>query len=494
MGRSKRKTVSPLQKDTVKSRRTGQEASVSDVDEDCESQVGQKEDLIRDLKDFIRNENMRNNRALSEEIRKYNDERVSALENSLSFALTTSETLAKRLAEVEGRARQAEKDFGLCAQRLAELERELDQMQQRELKDWLIFSGPAIPRLARTDGPRREDTSGLLHTMLQQLMNYSLDKQQIAEMHREERRILVRFSEIGAGSDRYVLVRNKTRLRGSGLYIKERLTPNRQRLYNELMQLKRDDKLSTVFTRDGTVFAVVGRNDRPRPVRSDAALESLCRQLAELTADGRRGPAERRSPSAVRRWEAAGRGRVSVLGDSLTSDPGAGASVAMGRPESSPSHVIDDAGRSAERRRPSSRRPTDGGGAVTGDDTVCRSGAPLVTPVDLAASDSGPDGAGRPLAESGGDDGDGGGGQRPPVFGEPPAALPESATVSRPRSDEADRPGAAAAGGGGGDVGGGGGRRPTVATGGRPMVEAAGVRRRFGGDIRQFAKLQSKCD
>ena len=85
MGRSKRKTVSPLQKDTVKSRRAGQEASVSGVEKYSESQVGQKENLMRDLKNFIRNENMRNNRALSEEIRKYNDERVSTLDNSLGF-------------------------------------------------------------------------------------------------------------------------------------------------------------------------------------------------------------------------------------------------------------------------------------------------------------------------------------------------------------------------------------------------------------------------
>ena len=96
MGRSKRKTVSPLQKDSAKSRRTGQEAdALSDAEEDCASQAGQKEDLITDLKQFIRSENVRSNRALAEEIRKHNDERMSALENSLSFALTTNETLAR---------------------------------------------------------------------------------------------------------------------------------------------------------------------------------------------------------------------------------------------------------------------------------------------------------------------------------------------------------------------------------------------------------------
>ena len=131
MGRSKRKNISPLQKDCGKSRRTVEDAAVSDAEEDGGSQGDQGEDVIADLKEFIRNENARSTRTLAEEIRKFNDIRMTALEDSLSFALTTNETLARRLGDVEEKARQTEKDFGMCVERLAELEGGLDQMQQR---------------------------------------------------------------------------------------------------------------------------------------------------------------------------------------------------------------------------------------------------------------------------------------------------------------------------------------------------------------------------
>ena len=115
-------------------------------------------------------------------------------------------------------------------------------------------------------------------------MGFSMDMQQVAELRREERQIFVKFSTSAAGSGRYLLIRNRTRLRGSGLYIKENITPDRQQIFNKLIQLNREDRVSssTVFTRDGTVFVVVGQRDRPRPVRSEVALERLTRAVAEM--------------------------------------------------------------------------------------------------------------------------------------------------------------------------------------------------------------------
>ena len=78
-----------------------------------------------------------------------------------------------------------------------------------------------------------------------------------------------------------------------------------------------------------------------------------------------------------------------------------------------------------------------------------------VTPVDLAASDSGPGGAGRPLVESGGDDGDGGGGQRPSVVGGCRRVPPSLARGPVKRTDAVPRLLAAA-------------MSAVVATGGRP--------------------------
>ena len=166
MGNKKRKNNSPLQRDEGKNPRMTEE-------EQGEGEgVGSAEDVIKELKDFIRAENVRNNARLSEELRRHNEERLNALEASLSFALTTSETLAKRLSEVEQRARQTEMDFYHCLKRLTAVEEQLDVAQQRELQTWLMFSGPAVPRAARYG--RGEDTGRLLQDMVKQLMDDGL--------------------------------------------------------------------------------------------------------------------------------------------------------------------------------------------------------------------------------------------------------------------------------------------------------------------------------
>ena len=428
MGRTKRKNVSPLEKDQQKSRRTGQDDTepASDVEDEGGNREEQGRDVIGDLKEFIRSENARNNKSLAEEIRKYNDGRISALESSLNFALAANETLGKRLVEVEKRANQAEKDFGMCVKRLTELEGELDQVQQRELKDWLIFSGPAIPRRSQSGSDR--DASLLLYSMVQELMDYSMDMEQVAELHREERQIRVRFSAVGVGSDRYILVRNKTRLRGTGLFIRERLTPLRQHLFNELMQLKRENKINTVFTRDGTVYIVVGQQDRPRPVRSDAALERLRRQLEESAADCRRVSPEhsdwvagRRRPQTADRvlrssWSpgaATERGRdprlvnaaATELMDAVESEPVGGATGPAGHSGSPAGHVSGGAVPGDDRERHASeRRPPE---AMTSSPA---SGGR--TPTNLAGSGSGAGGTDRLRAAPGGGGDAGGGGAR----------------------------------------------------------------------------------
>ena len=171
---------------------------------------------------------------LAQEIRRCNEERMNAIERSLSFALTTNETLSKRLVEVEQKAQQTEAELMHCAKRLCLVEEQLDQCHQRELQDWLVFSGPAIPR--RSQSGRGEDAARLLCSLIQRHMNYEMDTAQLKEVYRDERQIRVRFTAVGSGSDRYHLVRNKTKLRGTGMYIRERLTPFRQKMFNELMR------------------------------------------------------------------------------------------------------------------------------------------------------------------------------------------------------------------------------------------------------------------
>lgn len=284
MGKSKRKNASPLVNDVAKNRRTGEEDEddvallrENDTVQECSDNA-----TMADLKKFIRLENQENRKSIAEEIKRHNEERIAALENSLSFALTVNETLSKRLADVEKRAEQAEQDFLRCAKRICVMEDELDNMHQSKLLDWLIFSGPAIPRRPR-DG-RGEDTPRMLAAMLEQLLEFRVDMDQVSEVHREERLLRVRFTSSKPGSDRDILFRNKTRLRGTGLYIRESLTPRRQEVYSQLAVKKKQRKIVTVFTRSGTVFAVVSPGERPRPVRSDEALQRLLSRLNDDSA------------------------------------------------------------------------------------------------------------------------------------------------------------------------------------------------------------------
>ena len=286
--------------DVVKNRRTGEEDE-DDVElprENGTAPVGSDDAMIADLKKFIRLENQESRKSIAEEVKRHNEERMAALENSLSFALTVNETLSKRLADVEKRAEQAEQDFLQCAKRICAMEEELDSMHQNKLLDWLIFSGPAIPR-RRRDG-RGEDTPRMLAAMLEQLMEFSLNMEQVSEIHREERLLRVRFTTCKPGSDRDVLFRNKTRLRGTGLYIRESLTPRRQAVYGELAAKKKERKIVTVFTRSGTVFAVVNQGERPRPVRSDEALRRLLSLLRDAGAAAAAGEPAHNDAAASR--------------------------------------------------------------------------------------------------------------------------------------------------------------------------------------------------
>ena len=422
--------------------------------EDVESinQGEPEEDVIADLKDFIRRENASSSKKLAEEIRRVNDERMTALETSLSFALETNETLAKRLIEVERRAEKAEKELCNNSKRMFAMEEQLDQLQQRDLQDWLIFSGPVIPR--RSYAGTGEDPARLLHSMIRHFMEYDMDMEQLREIRREDRQIRVRFNEVGVGSDRHWLVRNKTRLRGSGLYIRECLTPLRENIFQRLMQLKRQKQINTVFTRDGIAFIIVTQGDRPRPVRTLAALERVVQILSEPhsridaperqqpRADNTRADAPQAADVAAvpMAWEESS---PSQRGDTPDGD---------GRPERAPAQTETPAVETAQSDiynnvETDATRATPGGGGG--------SGRPDPRPVD-----SGP----RPVAA-----------ERRSVAGGRQSVG--AGTQTEQRSE---------------------GRRP--GDGGRRTAESAtstnSVRRRFGGDIRQFMSVSghSKCD
>ena len=101
-------------------------------------------------------------------------------------------------------------------------------------------------------------------------------------------KILIEFTSAAPGSDRDILFRNHSKLRGSGLYIAESLTPRRQAMFADLLQLKREG-LIFVFTRSGDILACRSRGSAPIHI----ADPEVVRRLAGDGAPGR--PAQGRT-------------------------------------------------------------------------------------------------------------------------------------------------------------------------------------------------------
>ena len=459
MGRSKRKTTSPMMKEGSKTRRTTEE-EIQVEETDSASQAEPVGDLIADLKSFIKNENAVTSKKLSEEIRRHNEERMTALETSLSFALETGETLAKRLSEVEKRAEKAEQGLYDSSKRMAAIEEQLDQLQQRDLQNWLIFSGPAVSH--RADAGSGETPARLLYSKVLQYMDYAMDMEQVDEIRREDRQIRVRFNAVGVRSDRYFLVRNKTRLRGSGLYIRECLTPFRQGIFQELMQLKRRRQIHTVFTREGISFVVVDQKDRPRPIRTLAALERLIQVLSESYSQDRAPEHQLQRPRA-RNTEA-----VAPMDTSAMSRESSGQSQRRGQSDVTP--MSRGSGQSQRRDAPGS----DGRPQRTQSERPATE-TPERQLLNVDADGNAETDQGREATPE-----DGGGG-----CPEPRSAAAGQRWVASERQSAAAEPlhGQRTEG-----------RRPTeVAT------FASGIRRRYGGDIRKYVSVSSagkhsKCD
>ena len=143
-------------------------------------------------------------------------------------------------------------------------------MQQRSRLTCLIFSGPAIP----TASPQ-QDAKEVIKNLLQKYMNFELDVNQVSTVFRVHSRLFVEFTTTAPGSNRDHLYRTKTRLRGSGLFIAESLTPYRQELFQNLLRLKKEQTIFTAFTRSGELFVRKTCSSSPVKIRDHAALQQL---------------------------------------------------------------------------------------------------------------------------------------------------------------------------------------------------------------------------
>ena len=289
----------------------GKKANQKQKRDECE--VMEASDVVGavGLKEFIKEENKKNRGMMTADLKRCFDEKFKEFERSLNFAVDKTNDMEKRVMELEATKAQSDQVMAEVMQRLYAAEKEMDDMRQHQLLNWLTFSGRAVPRLSQSN--RRQDPRRLLAEMTYELMGYTIDMEDVLEVNREEYRLNVLFSSSAPDSTRDFLFRNKTKLQGTGLFIGERLAPSRRRQLNLALAQKRAGRLDAVFTRGGTVY-VVQHGGNPRPVHGEMAMERLVRQLEEEAAadeHGRHGPAAapraderpesgRRSPAALR--------------------------------------------------------------------------------------------------------------------------------------------------------------------------------------------------
>ena len=118
---------------------------------------------------------------------------------------------------------QLQRETADLKQRLLQLELSEDRLQQEKRLACLMFSRPAVQSLSRY-----ECAAQRIRSVIRQYMRHDLDLSRVrAVIQLRYGRVLIEFGSATPGSDRDILFRSRTKLRGSGLYITEPLTPRR---------------------------------------------------------------------------------------------------------------------------------------------------------------------------------------------------------------------------------------------------------------------------
>ena len=258
-------------------------------------------DICAELKEFIARENVK----CVKEIRDSNDRRLVAIEESLSFTMDSLKAVSERQNSADIDIIQLQRETAELRRRLQQMELSEDRRQQEGRLTSLIFSGPAIQTLTR-----REDAARLIQSVVQQHLRHTLDSSQVKAMIRlKNGKVLIDFTTAARGSDRDILFRTKTKLRGSGLFVSESLTPRRQAMFSDLLQLKKEGIIFSAFTRSGDIFACRSRDSAPIRIADPEAVRQLAgtgappcpaRGRARAAERGRPGPAaEREEGSSV---------------------------------------------------------------------------------------------------------------------------------------------------------------------------------------------------
>ena len=230
------------------------------------TQDGQS-DVCAELKEFI----VRENAKCVKEIKDSNDRRLVAVEESLSFAMDSLRTISDRQHSADVDIVALRKETADLRRRLQQIELAEDRQEQEKRLVCLVFSGRSLQGLTR-----REDAAQLIRSVVHQYIGHSMDRSQIKALVRlRNGKVLIEFTSAGPGSDRDLLFRSKSRLRGSGLYIAESLTRRRQAMFSDLLRLKKEGVIFTAFTRSGNIMACRSRDAAPLRIASPEAVQQL---------------------------------------------------------------------------------------------------------------------------------------------------------------------------------------------------------------------------
>ena len=155
--------------------------------------------------------------------------------------------------------------------RVEELELKHDSLEQRTRLPCLIFSGPAIPESGSSDEILR-----LIKGVISDKVGYQLDASRVLSSFRlRSGGLFVEFMSASPGSDRDVIFRSKTRLRGTGLFVSESLTRRRQGVFKALLQMKKSKEIHALYTQSGDIFVRMSSNSSPLKITNMTAVQQL---------------------------------------------------------------------------------------------------------------------------------------------------------------------------------------------------------------------------
>ena len=250
----------------------------------CSPLQGDKSDVCEELKNFIASENVK----CVEAIKESNERRIAAVEESLTFALDSLSAVSRRQQRADRDIVRLKEDTEDLRRRLQQLEWAEDRTQQERRITTLLFSGPAIQAQSK-----REDFSRIIRSIVQQRMHHVLQSAQVKAMIRlRNGKMLVEFTTAAPGSDRDILFRMKSKLKGTGLVITESLTPRRQALFSELLQLRKERIIFSAFTMAGEIFVCRSRDAAPLRIAGPEAVRQLVGSGASRRPEQGRAQAE----------------------------------------------------------------------------------------------------------------------------------------------------------------------------------------------------------